>query len=300
MEQKIFEHPLVSIIIPAYNSIYIEETLNSAAQQTWDFVEVIIVNDGSTDNTLDIINKYHDKPNWFIYSLDRNRGARFAYNYGWLHAHGTYMMFLDSDDVLLPNYVKAVVNRIQIEHADMGFSDLYVIDGTRKTNLKCYGSPRHPAFNYAFGGPNETFPANNDKLREVIVRTASISPRAIYHRRLFEEFGLEDSRLSISHDWLRHIAFILGGAKCVYEPVSLGYYRVHSQGNSQKNAVNSAVDAMRAINIVLTGELGQLTSQEINLVLELRKSYRQQLFQALAQSDMNTAQIISWISERYI
>ncbi|NMP24345.1 glycosyltransferase family 2 protein [Sulfobacillus harzensis] len=293
--------PLVSVVIPSYNSEqFVDAALSSAASQTWPKLEVVVVDDGSTDGTSKHYAKYDQLPNWRIYRLPRNRGARFAYNFGLMHVRGEYMMFLDADDILFPEYVEATMFKILADKADMGFSNLYVMEGHTPTDKTCYGKPRHPAFDYAFGGPENEFPQSHQALRELIVRSASIGPRAIYKTELFSMFGPEDHRLRISHDWLRHIQFVLGGAACVYNPEPLGYYRVHPNGNSQRDPVASGVDALKAINIVLSGEVGVLTAEERNAITGLWKNYRLMLFQALARSDMSTSQIVEWIVRQQI
>lgn len=293
--------PLVSIAIPSYNADkFISDTLASAKSQTWPNLEVVVVDDGSTDGTCQHYGAYAGLPNWRMYRLSRNRGARFAYNYGLMHVRGEYMMFLDADDIIFPRYVEDTMTAILSNGADMGFSNLFVMEGTSPTNKTCYGQPRHPAFDFAFGGPTQSFPTTQGSLRELIVRSASIGPRSIYRTELFSEFGPEDHRLRISHDWLRHVQFVLGGAKCVFNPEPLGYYRIHAGGNSQKDPLASSVDAIKAINIMLSGELGELTSAERTSVTDLLKRYRQMIFRALADSDLSTSQIVEWLARQQI
>lgn len=97
----------LSIIIPAYNvDKYIEDCLDSVLSQIDENVEVIVVNDGSTDDTLNIINKkYHDK----IKLIDQeNKGLSAARNAGILESNSDYVAFLDSDDVWSPDFYQCV------------------------------------------------------------------------------------------------------------------------------------------------------------------------------------------------
>jgi len=97
--------PLVSIIIPVYNAgKYLEETLQSARAQTWANKEIIIVNDGSTDNSLKTAYRYADSTTRVF--TQENKGAAAARNYGLREAKGEYIQFLDADDLLSPNKIE--------------------------------------------------------------------------------------------------------------------------------------------------------------------------------------------------
>lgn len=101
----------VSIIIPAYNcEEYIKQCLDSIINQTYKCLEVIIVNDGSTDETLSILNRYSEAyPALFrVYSI-ANNGQGYARNYGIKQATGKYVLFVDSDDYLEPNMIEVLV-----------------------------------------------------------------------------------------------------------------------------------------------------------------------------------------------
>jgi glycosyltransferase involved in cell wall biosynthesis len=95
---------LVSVIVSAYNAEkYLAETVTSLIAQTWEDLEIIIVNDGSTDNTLHIAKSFSDKRVSVI--SQENRGQDAALNNGYKHASGTYIKFMDSDDLLNPEMI---------------------------------------------------------------------------------------------------------------------------------------------------------------------------------------------------
>ncbi|MDR5687008.1 glycosyltransferase family 2 protein [Morganella morganii] len=95
--------PLISIIMPAYNaSKYIAESIDSVLTQDNKNFELIIIDDNSLDNTVDIINKYND-PRITLISNPDNYGVSEARNIGIRKANGKYIAFLDSDDIWLPN-----------------------------------------------------------------------------------------------------------------------------------------------------------------------------------------------------
>jgi len=89
----------ISIIIPVYNvEKYLEQCLNSVVNQTLKDIEIICVNDGSTDNSKDILNEYAEKDSRIVIIDKKNAGLGAARNTGMEHVNGEYILFLDSDD----------------------------------------------------------------------------------------------------------------------------------------------------------------------------------------------------------
>lgn len=119
-------NPLVSIIIPTYNRAHlISETLDSVLAQTYTNWECIIVDDGSTDNTFEVISSYVNKDARFQYHhrpTDRLAGGNAARNYGFEVSKGEYVIFLDSDDLLLNNCLQ---NRLKY-FAKNSFANLLI------------------------------------------------------------------------------------------------------------------------------------------------------------------------------
>jgi glycosyltransferase involved in cell wall biosynthesis len=97
------DNTFFSIIIPTYNrAFFILKTLNSVLNQTYPYFEIIVVDDGSTDSTERLIKNINSKKIKYFKIKNSERGA--ARNYGTLHAIGSYVTFLDSDDILLPDH----------------------------------------------------------------------------------------------------------------------------------------------------------------------------------------------------
>lgn len=112
--------PKVSLIIPVYNvENYIEKCLDSVVNQTLKDMEVIVVNDGSTDLSKQKIEKYLTKYPWIKYLEKENGGLSDARNYGMHHATGEYMAFLDSDDYVENTMYEEMYNIGKKEDADI-------------------------------------------------------------------------------------------------------------------------------------------------------------------------------------
>lgn len=102
--------PFISIIIPCYNQAqYLPETLDSVLRQTYEHWECIIVNDGSTDNTQVIAQNYCAKDERFRYLPKENGGVSAARNMGIQHSTGSFILPLDSDDIIADTYVEKAI-----------------------------------------------------------------------------------------------------------------------------------------------------------------------------------------------
>jgi len=102
-------NPLVSIIIPVYNSaLYLTEAINSCINQTWQNIEVIIVDDGSTDESLSIAKTFENGQIKVYHQENKNASA--ARNSGLMKAKGAYIQFLDADDMLSADKIESQVN----------------------------------------------------------------------------------------------------------------------------------------------------------------------------------------------
>lgn len=106
--------PKISIIIPVYNNQkYLTRCIKSVIEQTYRNIEIIIINDGSTDKSIDIINKILVKDNRIILIDKENEGVSKTRNYGLRKSTGDYIMFLDSDDYIEKNTINDLVDIIK-------------------------------------------------------------------------------------------------------------------------------------------------------------------------------------------
>lgn len=99
---------LVSIVLPVFNAEkYLDEAIISCIEQTYSNIEIIAVNDGSTDNSLEILKNYEDK---IVIKSQENRGVSAATNFGIRSTNGKLFKIMNSDDVLYPNCVESLVS----------------------------------------------------------------------------------------------------------------------------------------------------------------------------------------------
>ena len=108
------ENVLVSIVVPVYNvEKYLEECINSILLQTYNNIEILMINDGSTDNSGYICDLYKKKDKRINVFHKKNEGLGLTRNYGLSKAKGKYVMFVDSDDYILKNAVELLINNLQ-------------------------------------------------------------------------------------------------------------------------------------------------------------------------------------------
>ena len=112
--------PAVSIVIPVYNiGKYLEKCLDSVVAQTFPDIEIIVVNDGSTDNSPEIIAGYADKDSRIVVIDKSNEGLAYARKSGIEAAQGEYIQHLDGDDFLEPDAIELLYNKAIEDAADM-------------------------------------------------------------------------------------------------------------------------------------------------------------------------------------
>lgn len=110
--------PLISLIVPVYNTApYIEQCLDSLINQTYSNLEIICINDGSTDDSFEMLMKYDFDSRVKLYD-QTNRGCSFCRNRGLDLANGEYVMFIDSDDWIDIDAIRTLVEHAEAERAD--------------------------------------------------------------------------------------------------------------------------------------------------------------------------------------
>lgn len=129
--------PKVSVIVPVYNvEQYIEKCLTSLVNQTLKDIEIIVVNDGSKDNSKKIIDNFLDKYKNIVYVEKKNGGLSDARNFGLKYAKGDYIAFLDSDDYVDVTIYEKMYNKAIEEDADFVECDFYwVYPNKSKTDV---------------------------------------------------------------------------------------------------------------------------------------------------------------------
>ncbi|RYE37019.1 MAG: glycosyltransferase family 2 protein, partial [Sphingobacteriales bacterium] len=131
--------PKISVIIPVYNvSEYLDECLRSAVGQTLQDIEIIVVNDGSTDNSQEIIDRYAAGDNRIVPVVKKNEGLANARKSGLEKAQGEYIFHFDGDDYLPLDALEGLYAKAVETKADIVTACIYVDFGNDNIELHCY------------------------------------------------------------------------------------------------------------------------------------------------------------------
>lgn len=118
----------ITVIVPCYNvEKYVRKCLDSILNQTYKNLEIIVIDDCSTDNTRDILDEYASKPNIKYLKNEKNRGLAYTRNFGTKMASGAFIGFIDSDDFIGENYYQELYDSIVKEGSDIAIADVNIV-----------------------------------------------------------------------------------------------------------------------------------------------------------------------------
>ena len=226
---------LVSIIIPVYNQEkYLTETLNSVLNQTYSNWECVLVNDGSTDNSVAILQPFLTQDNRFYFINSENKGVSNARNLALQQTKGKYVLFLDGDDLIHPEKINLAISNFQKD------SDLSIVFNT--TN---YFQDTIENVLYPMNISPELLNFNGLLLywgEKIILPIHS----AIIKKSLFD--GIEyNSELTAQEDWLVWLRLFQKNPKVLVLDTVLSYYRKHNSSRTQSFSVKE--DHFKALEI---------------------------------------------------
>ncbi|MCE5332421.1 MAG: glycosyltransferase family 2 protein [Bacteroidales bacterium] len=206
---------IVSIIIPAYNAEkFLEETVASAMASTYPFLEIIIVNDGSTDNTKSVIHKIKTQYPQIRSFEQKNSGVAVARNLAIRKARGKYILPLDADDLITPDYIEKAVEIISTNDQVKVVYCLAEFFGNKTGHWKL------PPFN-----------------RKLLARKNLIFVTALYRKSDYEKTDGYRPEIKGPEDWDFWISMLKTGGEVVRIPKVCFYYRIHE--NSKRVAMRS-------------------------------------------------------------
>lgn len=219
--REYLNHNLISVIIPCYNyGGYIKECLDSVFTQTYPDIEAIVVDNGSTDNSAQVIQTF-DKVNYL--RTKTNLGPSGARNYGAKHASGKYLVFLDADDKLSPEYVSDCMKALADNpSADFAYTDMQMFG--RETHI------------------HKAMPFDAEYLKR---EGNYINIAALVDKHKFIEVG-GFKKLPAFEDWDLWLRMVMSGSVGAYVSKPLYYYRRH-QGSRDDMTEPQKQEIIRSI-----------------------------------------------------
>lgn len=223
--------PLVSIVIPVYNgSNYLSEAIDSALAQTYENVEIIVVNDGSPDNgkTEEIALSYGDKIRYF---KKENGGSSSALNFGIKQMHGEWFSWLSHDDLYYPEKIEKQITYIiknnlyndENINKHIFFTASENVDG----NDKCIRRPSEAHIQGMFNDVNSV--KYNKYLVADPIKYCFNGCGCLIHKSAFEDVGMFDEKLRLVNDIDMWFRLYSGGYILHYIPEVLVKGRVHAK-----------------------------------------------------------------------
>jgi glycosyltransferase involved in cell wall biosynthesis len=216
--------PLISIVIANYNyGRFLEEAIKSVVDQKgFESCELIIVDGGSTDNSVEVIKKYEDKIFWWV--SEKDKGQSDAFNKGFSHASGEYLTWLNADDLLIPGSLSKLVTYLK-ENSDIEWvsgSTIYVDASCNvvTTGLKMF-----------------------NLVAQIIHAPAwarITAPSTIFSQDLLRRAGGVDESLHYVMDTELWIRFYKLGARLEYINSYLWAFRLHEQSKTSSSVITGA------------------------------------------------------------
>lgn len=230
--------PLVSIIIPVFNAEpFLDETLRSVLHQTYENWECILINDGSTDNSWSILEKWaRNNPKIKIFSKE-NEGASKARNFGIRHAKGEYIAFLDSDDLWLPIHLSTLIKNLLENNTDLVFSYAYRLENKIYTTI--------PALDNAYKNIIWGLQEGKSALENFLQSNKISTPFCLVKRDFLIKNKCFDYQKNGEdyHAWLK---LLLDGGKFFAIPKATGYVRIreNSTSDTDRNCTREVIEIL--------------------------------------------------------
>ena len=178
--------PLVSVVLPTYNCArFLPESVGAVLSQTYTHYEVIVVDDGSTDNTKDVLNPFMQKIRYI--KLEQNKGLPVARNTGIQSARGKYVAFIDADDLWLPEKLQTDIEYFETHpEVSMVYSKHINIDEKGRV---------------VNGSVKKQLPSGNVFTQLFSEQNFVIASSVVVRKNVFETTGLFDEQLFNCQDW---------------------------------------------------------------------------------------------------
>ena len=265
----------VSVVIPVYNSSqYLPQCLDSLLKQTYQNMEILCVNDGSTDGSLEILEQFAQKDERIKIFTKENegKGAASARNMGLANATGKYVHFLDSDDFFEPNMFEEMVGKAEKTDADVVICRVDCYDDMNKRIIGNFNS-----INFQYIPDKDPF-SYKDCPEHIFQIGDLVTWNKLYRKELLDKYDLKFESIPISDDqYVPMLALVYGKRITCVDKVFL-HYRIKT-GQSQADAKSKHPEAGYASfpsiieNLRKAGVYEDVKQSFINKAMDLMRLY---------------------------
>lgn len=265
----------VSVVIPIYNSSqYLPQCLDSLLKQTYQNMEILCVNDGSTDGSLEILEQFAQKDERIKIFTKENegKGAASARNMGLANATGKYVHFLDSDDFFEPNMFEEMVGKAEKTDADVVICRVDCYDDMNKRIIGNFNS-----INFQYIPDKDPF-SYKDCPEHIFQIGDLVTWNKLYRKELLDKYDLKFESIPISDDqYVPMLALVYGKRITCVDKVFL-HYRIKT-GQSQADAKSKHPEAGYASlpsiieNLRKAGVYEDVKQSFINKAMDLMRLY---------------------------
>jgi len=228
---------LVSVLIPCYNSEeYIEQTLKSCINQTYNNIEIIVVDDGSKDNSLEILKKFEKRYKNIKVFQQENRGAPVARNLAFEKSKGDYIQYLDADDLLEENKILTQIEKFK----------------NSNENIIIFGGVKYFENDISISWDYSSIIKDYNNTKEFLIDLWSSSKSVLIHswltpRHLIEEVKGWDETLLKNQDGVFFAKVASLSGQIIYQKESIVYCRVDNTNSiSRKKSSKSEASRLKS------------------------------------------------------
>ena len=241
------ENPRISVLIPVYNAHdFLDESINSLLNQTFPDFELVCVNDGSKDDSLEILNGFAQKDSRVKVFDKENGGCGSARNYALENAKGKYAYFFDPDDKISEDTFEEAYKNAIFNDSDMVIFKANIFDKDGESNRKIYFS-MHKLLqqkNY------DIFTFNYKSIKERVFRKGFAPWSKLYKKEFLDSYDDFKFNIGLAFDDVPfHVKSLLRAKRISYANKILYHYRVDNE-NSVNNTSSNGMDIFTIVDIV--------------------------------------------------
>lgn len=227
------KNPIISVVIPCYNTgLFLSSAIDSVLSQSYQSFEIIIIDDGSTDNTKKVVDKYCSKDERLRYHYQTNKGRSAARNKGIELSEGEFIQFLDADDLIQEKKFEVLLREFQINnHPDVIYS-----------NFEFFSEKEHH-FKILPKNPERRLLIKENILEDFIFGWNKEGLIIPIHCPLFKASFLKKNNIRFNtsveakEDWIFWVQIALNNAHIHFTDKILAYYRKHDESTVHNHSL---------------------------------------------------------------